>query len=108
MEQPVWNFEQEPYDEHADETSYNLRAYFDRMDDAKMQQYDPAWSDEQLMQWDDNFTNENTLLLACCERDIEPEEYRRVIAQAIAYRHRVRPFLSALPDPNHSSGVRNP
>jgi hypothetical protein len=93
MEQPIWNFEQEPYEEPADETSYNLRAYFDRMADSKMLEYDPAWSDEELMTWDDNFTNENTLLLACCERDIEPQEYRRVIQQALAYRRRVRPVL---------------
>jgi hypothetical protein len=63
------------------------------MDDPKMLEFDPVWSDEELMTWDDNFTNENTLLLACCERDIEPEEYRRVIQQAIAYRDRVRPAL---------------
>ena len=28
MEQPIWNFEQEPWtDERPDETSYNLRAH---------------------------------------------------------------------------------
>ena len=32
MEQPIWNFEQEPWvDESPDETSITLRAYFDRM-----------------------------------------------------------------------------
>ena len=39
MEQPIWNFEQEPYPDPHDETDYNLRAYFDRMDDEKMQAY---------------------------------------------------------------------
>src|SRR5438270_9359633 len=40
MQQPVWNFEQEPWtDERPDETSINLRAYFDRMPDEKMRQY---------------------------------------------------------------------
>lgn len=91
MEQPVWNFEQEPWvDEDPDETSINLRAYFDRMPDEKMRQYSPQWTDDQVMAWDDNFTSEGTLMIACCERDVEIDEYRRVLQQAIAYRHRVR------------------
>jgi hypothetical protein len=36
MEQPVWNFEQDPSIESLDETDINLRAYFDRMQDDKM------------------------------------------------------------------------
>ena len=39
MQQPAWNFEQDPTDERMDETSYNLRAYFDRMADDKLHQY---------------------------------------------------------------------
>jgi hypothetical protein len=42
MEHPVWNFEQEPTTEELDETAINLRAYFDRLPDAKLQQYDPS------------------------------------------------------------------
>ena len=94
MEQPIWNFEQEPTDEPMDETSVNLRAYFDRMDDDKMRQYVPSWSDEQVIEWDGNFTSDGTLLVPCCERDIDVHEYRQVIAQAIAYRNRVRDKLS--------------
>jgi hypothetical protein len=89
MIQPVWNFEQEPWppeQEDHDETSINLRAYFDRMRDEKMQQYDPDWTDEQIVDWDGNFTTDGNLLLGCSERDVEVEEYRRVIAQAIEYR----------------------
>ena len=97
MQQPIWNFEQEPWTgESPDETSINLRAYFDRMDDAKMRGYDPAWSDEQVIEWDGNFTDEGSLLLGCSERDVEIEEYRRVIAQAIEYRNRVRPRLQSV------------
>ena len=48
MIQPVWNFEQEPFDEPPDETAINLRAYFDRMADEKMRQYSPAWGDDRL------------------------------------------------------------
>jgi hypothetical protein len=96
MQQPIWNFEQEPWtDESPDETSINLRAYFDRMKDEKMQQYDPSWTDEQVIEWDGNFMDEGGLLLGCSEREVEIEEYRRVIAQAIAYRNRVRETLTA-------------
>jgi hypothetical protein len=90
MEQPIWNFEQEPFAEPADETSYNLRAYFDRMDDDKMRQYQASWPDEQVVEWDGNFTADGGLLLPCSERDVDVAEYRRVLEQAIEYRNRVR------------------
>ena len=91
MQQPVWNFEQEPWtDERPDETSINLRAYFDRMPDEKMQQYSKTWTGEQVLEWEGNFKNDGGLMIACCEREVEVDEYRRVIEQAIAYRDRVR------------------
>ncbi len=90
FKQPVWNFEQEPFDVDPDETAVNLRAYFDRMAEEKLQQYRPDWTDEQIVAWDGNFTDEGSLLLACSERDVDVEEYRRVIAQNIGYRNRVR------------------
>lgn len=89
-EQPVWNFEQEPWAEPHDETSINLRAFFDRMPDEKMRAYSPAWSDEQVIAWDGNFKDDGTLLLPCSERDVEIEEYRRVLAECMRYRDRVR------------------
>lgn len=95
MIQPVWNFEQEPWDEPPDETSINLRAYFDRMPDEKMQQYWPDWSDERVMEWDGNFRDDGTLFLICCERDVEVEEYRLVLEQCIRYRNRARPQWSS-------------
>ena len=96
MEQPIWNFEQEPFtDEDPDETSINLRAYFDRMPDEKMRQYSRSWTDDQVVAWDGNFKNDGALLIACCERDVDVAEYRRVIEQAIAYRDRVREKLLA-------------
>jgi len=95
FQQPVWNFEKEPWTggEEPDETSYNLRAYFDRMSEEKLLQYDDAWSDEQVVDWDGNFKDEGSLLLACSERDVEVDEYRRVLRQCIEYRNRVRPEL---------------
>lgn len=93
MEQPIWNFEQEPTEEPLDETGVNLRAYFDRMDDEKMRQYVPAWTDEQVKEWDGNFRDDDVLMIFCCERDVEIEEYRQVLAECTAYRDRVRATL---------------
>jgi hypothetical protein len=89
MEQPIWNFEQEPTDESLDETGINLRAYFDRMDNEKMWQYDSSWSDESLIEWDGNFRDDGCLMMFCCERDVDVNEYRRVLEECIEYRKRV-------------------
>lgn len=97
MEQPIWNFEQEPREEPGDETSVNLRAYFDRMPDEKMRQYSPEWTDEQVREWDGNFRDDGELLLMCSERDVEMPEYRAVLEEAIAYRDRVRAVLLGKP-----------
>jgi hypothetical protein len=93
MEQPIWNFEQEPWEKSPDETDVNLRAYLDRMPDEKMRQYSPDWTDEEVLEWDGDFRNDGALMIACCERDIDIEEFRRVLEQAIAYRNRVRETL---------------
>ena len=96
MEQPIWNFEQEPWeDERPDETSVNLRAYFDRMADEKMQPYSPEGSDAQVLEWDGNFKDDGALMIACCERDVDVAEYRRVLELARRYRDRVRRQLLA-------------
>lgn len=95
MEQPVWNFEQEPSDKPMDETSVNLRAYFDRMPDGKMRQYSPSMSDEQVMEWDGNFKSDGDFMILCSERDVEVEEYRKVLEQCISYRDRVRETIKA-------------
>jgi hypothetical protein len=95
MEQPIWNFEQTPTPEPLDETGINLRAYFDRVDDAKIQQYQPGWSDAELIEWDGNFKDDGTLFILCCERDVEVAEYRRVLEQALAYRQQVRTTLQS-------------
>jgi hypothetical protein len=93
MEQPIWNFEQEPTDTPMDETSVNLRAYFDRMSDEKMVRYSPDLSDEQLKEWDGNFKDDGDFMMLCSERDVEVDEYREVLEQCIRYRDRVRPQL---------------
>lgn len=95
MEQPIWNFEQDPTDEPMDETGVNLRAYLDRIDDEKMQQYSPDWTDEQLIEWDGNFRDDGELMLLCCERDVDVIEYRKVLEACVAYRDRVRDTLTS-------------
>ena len=95
MEQPIWNFEQEPSDKPMDETGYNFRAYLDRVDDSKMQQYRSDWTDEQVMDWDNNFRDDNVLMLFCCERDVDIQEYRETLEECINYRNRVRNQLMA-------------
>jgi hypothetical protein len=90
MQQPVWNYEQEPRQEPGDETSVNLRAYLDRMDDAKMQAYIPAWTDEEVMRWCGDFRDDGNLFLICSERDVDAAEFRRELERCIAYRNRVR------------------
>ena len=93
MEQPIWNFEQEPSDRPMDETSVNLRAYFDRMPDEKMRQYSPGMSDEQVIEWDGNFKDDGDFMMLCYERDVDVEEYRQVLEESIRYRDRVRSTL---------------
>lgn len=94
MQQPIWNFEQEPWvNERPDETSINLRAYFDRMPDEKIRLYQPSWTDEQVADWCGDFRDDGGLMITCCERDVDVFEFRRVLEQAIAYRNRVRQTL---------------
>ena len=76
-----------------DETSVNLRAYFDRMPDEKLLHYAPGMSDEELKEWDGNFKDDGDFMILCSERDVEVEEYREVLEQCIRYRDRVRPQL---------------
>ena len=88
MSVPVWNFEQEPSDEPLDETGINLRAYFDHLPDEKIRQYNPAWTDEQTIEWDNNFRDDGKLMLLCCERDVNVREYRQALEKCIEYRSR--------------------
>ena len=64
-----------------DETDISLRAYFTRLSDEKLRKYDPSWTDEQVIEWDGNFRCDGALMLVCCERDIEINEYRAVLAE---------------------------
>lgn len=74
-------FESYPPGMQMDETDINLRAYFALMDESKLAQYDPSWTDEQVMEWDGNFKNDDTLMLICTEREVTVREYRDVLGQ---------------------------
>ena len=84
--QRALELEHYPPDVAMDETDYAVRAYFTRMSDEKLAESDPSWNDEQLMAWDGNFKTDGALMLVCCERDIEPEEYRRILEQHLQAR----------------------
>jgi hypothetical protein len=80
------NYEKMPADMRKDETDINLRSYFSRQPDERLTQYDASWTDEQVMQWDDNFTSDGNLFLPCSERDVEIDEYRRVLEEHLRFR----------------------
>ena len=42
-------------------------------------EYEPSWPDEQVLDWDGNFRSDGQLMLVCCERDVDVQEFRRVL-----------------------------
>ncbi len=81
------NYERLPEGMAMDETDINLRSFFSRKSDEELAEYDPTWTDEELMAWDsENFRDDGTLFLICSEREIEVEEYRRVLEEHIRFR----------------------
>ena len=85
-EQNKLDFEHLPEGVPMDETDVSLRAYFSRLSDEHIRQYDPAWSDEQVIDWDGNFKSDGTLMLVCCERDVDVEEFRHVLEEHLKFR----------------------
>jgi hypothetical protein len=69
-----------------DETGMSLGAHFARMSDEKLREYDPSWSDEQVMEWDGEFRSDGALMLVCCERDVAVDEYREALAEHLRMR----------------------
>jgi hypothetical protein len=82
------DFERLPGDGPLDETDVALRAYFARLTDAHLNEYDPAWPDERVVEWDGQFRSDGALMLACCERDVSIREYRQVLEKHLAHRKR--------------------
>jgi hypothetical protein len=91
---PAWNFEGEPPCEEMSETGSNLCVYFDAINDTHLKRYAPKTTDEQLMEWGDNFTRDRKLLLTCCESDeVDVDMYRRYNEECIRYRNPARDAL---------------
>ncbi len=80
------DFEHMPPGVPMDETDVSLRAYLSRLPDEKLAEYDAEWSDEKVIEWDENFRSDGTLMLVCCERDVDIDEFRRVLEEHISYR----------------------
>lgn len=80
------DYEHLPAGQPMDETDVSLRAYLSRLDDAHLAEYDPAWTDEQAMEWDGNFRLDGNLMLVCVERDVDIVEFRRVLEDHLRFR----------------------
>lgn len=80
------DYERLPESMPMDETDVSLRAYLSRLDDEHLRDYDPSWTGEQVIEWDGNFRNDGNLMLVCCERDVDIEEFRRVLEEHLHFR----------------------
>ena len=80
------DYENSPDGEPLDETDVSLRAYLAKRSEEHLAQYRGDWSDEQVVEWDGNFRNDGTLMLVCCERDVDVEEFRRVLQEHLTLR----------------------
>lgn len=86
----MMDFEHWPPGEALDETDVSLRAYVSRLPEAQLVRYDPAWTDEQVIEWDGNFRVDGSLMLVCCERDVDVHEFRRVLEAYFQFRESVK------------------
>ena len=80
------NYEQLPVGMAMDETDVNLRSYFSKFPEQKLAEYVSTWTDDRVIDWDGNFRDDGTLFLTCSERDVDIEEYRRVLVEHIRFR----------------------
>jgi hypothetical protein len=85
------DYEHLPNDGPLDETDVSLRAYLARLPDEHLAQYDPSWTDQQVETWDGNFRSDGSLMLVCCERDIDITDFRRALEQHLHHRRPVSP-----------------
>ena len=80
------DYEHLPAGVPMDETDVSLRAYLSGLTDERLAQYDPAWTDQQVIDWDGNFKSDGTLMLVCCEREVDVVEFRRVLEEHLKFR----------------------
>lgn len=75
----IYKFEHYPPDEEMDETGRAVRSYVAQIPKEKLAQYRDDWTDEQVLEWDDNFRSDGNLFLVCAEADVDVAEFRRVL-----------------------------
>ena len=80
------DYENLPVGQRMDETDVSLRAYLASLSDAHLREYNPAWTDDEVVAWDGNFRSDGALMLVCCERDIDVAEFRRVLEEHLKFR----------------------
>lgn len=80
------NFEHWPPGAALDETDISLRAYLSRLTDDHLALYRSEWTDAQVVEWDGNFRSDGHLMLVCCERDVDVEEFRNVLEEHLVFR----------------------
>ncbi len=86
MSQDPIDFETPREGETFDETDIAFRAYLASLSDDHLREYDPSWSDDEVKEWNGNFRSDDALMLVCCERDIEIDEFRRVLEEHLVLR----------------------
>ena len=80
------NTDHEPSVEvRMDETDVNLCAYLEGLGAEHLAKYRPEWTDKEVVDWDGNFRSDGALMLVCCERDVEIDEFRRVLEKHIRF-----------------------
>ena len=87
---PATKFEDAPYPNAPDETDVNLRVYFDSLSADKLRAVNLTWTDEELRAWDGNFRSDGVLMMVCCNRDVEIDEYREVLTEFLKFRNSTR------------------
>jgi hypothetical protein len=85
-EEQIRSLEHLPGDGQLDEADVSLRAYLARLSEEHLREYDPCWPDERVMEWDGNFKADGGLMLVCCERDVDVQEFRRVLELHLRHR----------------------
>ena len=75
------DFEHWPANTPMDETDVSLRAYISRLTDEHLREYDPNWTDAEVVAWDGNFRSDGELMLVCCERSVDVQEFRRMVEE---------------------------
>jgi len=86
MREALMDYEHLPGDGPLDETDMSLRAYLANLPDEHLAEYDPTWSDDQVVEWNGNFRSDGALMLVCCERDIDVIDFRRALEEHLRFR----------------------